>query len=86
MEYFLFNSLIASFSELQNDTALVNRVAESLLKADLYEKAGELFEKVGQTREALQSYRKGQAFSRAVELARHNFPGGTENEMSLLQH
>ena len=37
---------------------------------------GELYEKVGgKEQEALDCYRKGHAYSRAVELARREFPG-----------
>ncbi|MCL4124638.1 UNVERIFIED_CONTAM: hypothetical protein GTU68_062016, partial [Idotea baltica] len=67
-------SIVASDMELQNDSGLVTNIADALLKAELFERAGELYEKVGMTREALQSYCKGRVFMKAVELARHQFP------------
>ncbi|XP_071532014.1 intraflagellar transport protein 172 homolog [Panulirus ornatus] len=66
--------LATSVDELREDPELVSRIATSLLKAELFEQAGDLYEKVGQPQKALESYRKGHAFSRAVELARHAFP------------
>jgi len=40
----------------------------------LYEQAGELYEKVGKNDRAMESYRKGNAYRRAVELSRVAFP------------
>ncbi|KAK8378095.1 hypothetical protein O3P69_018808 [Scylla paramamosain] len=66
--------LATSVTELREDPEMISRIATALLKADLFEQAGELHEKVGQPQKALESYRKGHAYSRAVELARHMFP------------
>ncbi|KAK4299690.1 hypothetical protein Pmani_028048 [Petrolisthes manimaculis] len=66
--------LATNVDEMREDPELIHRIATSLLKAELNEQAGELYEKVGKPQEALVSYRKGQAYSRAVELARHAFP------------
>ncbi|KAG7173582.1 Intraflagellar transport protein 172-like [Homarus americanus] len=68
------NILATSVDELREDPELITRIATALLKAELYEQGGELYEKVGQTQKALDSYRKGHCFSRAVELARYAFP------------
>ncbi|MPC28982.1 Intraflagellar transport protein 172 [Portunus trituberculatus] len=68
--------LATSVTELREDPEMISRIATALLKADLFEQAGELHEKVGQQQKALESYRKGHAYSRAVELARHMFPSG----------
>lgn len=72
----LCSRLATSVDELREDPELISRIATALLKAELYEQAGELHEKVGQFQKALDSYRKGQAYARAVELARHAFPNG----------
>ncbi|CAL4073000.1 unnamed protein product, partial [Meganyctiphanes norvegica] len=66
--------LTTSTTELREDPELVNRIGSALLKTELYERAGDLYEKVGQPEKAMDCYRKGQAFSRAIELARHAFP------------
>ncbi|KAB7506029.1 Intraflagellar transport protein [Armadillidium nasatum] len=47
-------TIIATNIDLQNDSELVSTVADALLKAELFERAGELYEKVGLSREALQ--------------------------------
>ena len=61
--------------ELLSNPDLVNRVTTALLKGEFYEQAGELYEKVGgKEDQALDCFRKGQAFARAVELARREFP------------
>lgn len=68
--------LATNVDEMREDPELIHRIATSLVKAELFEHAGELYEKVGKPQDALSSYCKGQAFSRAVELARHAFPSG----------
>jgi hypothetical protein len=62
---------------LHNDE-LVAKVASALLRSELFEQAGELYEKVNQTEKAFDCYRKAQAFARAIELARFVSPSGTE--------
>ncbi|TPX67270.1 hypothetical protein SpCBS45565_g03981 [Spizellomyces sp. 'palustris'] len=59
---------------LTSDTALTERVAAALFKQGLYEKAGELYEKMGGNERALDAYRRGKAFRAAVDLARAVFP------------
>ncbi|XP_066969064.1 intraflagellar transport protein 172 homolog [Macrobrachium rosenbergii] len=66
--------LATSIDELREDPELISRIATALLKAELYEQAGNLYENVGQPQKALDSYRKGRAYGRAVELARHAYP------------
>ncbi|KAJ4427860.1 hypothetical protein ANN_23861 [Periplaneta americana] len=58
---------------LQNDE-LVAKVASALLRSELFEQAGELYEKVNQTEKAFDCYRKSKAFPRAIELARYVSP------------
>jgi len=53
---------------------LVESVASALLRAELPEKAGALFENVGQTERALEAYIQGKAYRAAVELCRQIRP------------
>ena len=57
------------------DPSLMDSIATSLQRAGMSEKAGEFYEHQRRYREALDSYRKGGAFRRAVDLARREFPG-----------
>ncbi|KAL4649200.1 hypothetical protein GN956_G7681 [Arapaima gigas] len=66
--------LAMSHDELISSNDLVNRIASSLLKGEFYERAGDLFEKIRSNQRALDCYRKGNAFRKAVELARLAFP------------
>lgn len=59
---------------LATNTELTERVAASLFKSALYEKAGQLYEKLNSTDRALDSYKKGRAYRAAIELARVSFP------------
>jgi hypothetical protein len=68
---------------LHNDE-LVAKVASALLRSELFEQAGELYEKVNQTEKAFDCYRKAKAFARAIELARFVSPSGTELFLSHL--
>ncbi|KAJ3290304.1 hypothetical protein HK104_006864 [Borealophlyctis nickersoniae] len=61
-------------SNLTTNLELTERVAEALHKAGLYEKAGELYEKLGSNERALNAYKKGKAFRAAVELSRAVYP------------
>lgn len=66
--------LAYSHSDLMSNTSLMEQIASSLLKYDLYEQAGELFEKTNNFQRALECYRKGRGYRKAVELARSSFP------------
>lgn len=44
------------------------------MSAALYDKAGELFERGEMPQRALDAYRKGHVYNKAVELARQSFP------------
>ncbi|KAJ3030518.1 hypothetical protein HK097_005620, partial [Rhizophlyctis rosea] len=59
---------------LTGNIELTERIAESLYKAGFYEKAGDLYEKMGSNERALSAYKKGKAFRAAVELARAVYP------------
>ncbi|XP_031437803.1 intraflagellar transport protein 172 homolog isoform X2 [Clupea harengus] len=60
--------------ELAANTEVINRIASALIKGEFYERAGDLFERIRNNQRALDCYRKGNAFRKAVELARVAFP------------
>ncbi|KAJ3205663.1 hypothetical protein HDU82_005043 [Entophlyctis luteolus] len=53
---------------------IIERVASALFKSGLFEKAGELFEKLESYDRALDAYKRGKAFRAAVELCRVMHP------------
>ena len=53
--------------------SLLETVAGSLFAYGMYERAGAFFEKLGDAHRAMEAYRKGQAYGRAVELSRRAF-------------
>ena len=61
-------------SGLEKNLDLTERVAASLFVAGLYDKAGELYEKIGTKDKAMDSYKKGKVYRAAVELARSAYP------------
>ncbi|XP_043931402.1 intraflagellar transport protein 172 homolog isoform X2 [Protopterus annectens] len=66
--------LAMSREDLMNNSDVILRVAAALIKGEFYERAGDLFEKVRNHQKALECYRKGNAFRKAVELSRVAFP------------
>lgn len=60
-------------SLLQNED-LVARISTSLIRSELYEIAGDLAQKTAQSETAMKLYRRGNAYSRAIEIARHISP------------
>ncbi|NXP39291.1 IF172 protein, partial [Leiothrix lutea] len=66
--------LAMSRDELLTNADVIDRISVALIRGELYEQAGDLFEKVGNPRKALECYGKGSAFLKAVELARLAFP------------
>ncbi|KAL2082479.1 hypothetical protein ACEWY4_022297 [Coilia grayii] len=60
--------------ELATNADVINRIASALIKGEFYERAGDLFERIRNNQRALECYRKGSAFRKAVELARVAFP------------
>ncbi|KAG7460913.1 hypothetical protein MATL_G00203920 [Megalops atlanticus] len=66
--------LAMSRDELVSNSDVVNRIASALIKGEFYERAGDLFERIRNHQRALDCYRKGNAFRKAVELARIAFP------------
>uniref|UniRef100_A0A8C4PL37 Intraflagellar transport 172 n=1 Tax=Equus asinus TaxID=9793 RepID=A0A8C4PL37_EQUAS len=66
--------LVLTQEELLANTELVEHITAALIKGELYERAGDLFEKIRNPQRALECYCKGNAFMKAVELARLAFP------------
>uniref|UniRef100_A0A914XG62 Anaphase-promoting complex subunit 4-like WD40 domain-containing protein n=1 Tax=Plectus sambesii TaxID=2011161 RepID=A0A914XG62_9BILA len=66
--------VVTEHSELLQNTDLVQSIAVALIKNELFEKAGELFEKTKDFDRALECYRRGKALNKAIELARYSFP------------
>ncbi|KAF6103703.1 intraflagellar transport 172 [Phyllostomus discolor] len=66
--------LVLTQEELLANTELVEHITAALIKGELYERAGDLFEKIRNPQRALECYCKGSAFMKAVELARMAFP------------
>lgn len=61
-------------NSLFNNVELAERVAGALYKGGIFEKAGELYERLGSNDRALDSYKKGKAFRPAVDLCRVLYP------------
>ncbi|XP_060947369.1 intraflagellar transport protein 172 homolog [Limanda limanda] len=64
--------LAISQPEVSNDTG--SRIAAGLIRGEFHERAGDMFERIGNNQRALECYCKGGAFRKAVELARVAFP------------
>eukprot|EP01002_Notosolenus_urceolatus_P003783 NODE_19_length_3654_cov_89.288766_g15_i0.p1 GENE.NODE_19_length_3654_cov_89.288766_g15_i0~~NODE_19_length_3654_cov_89.288766_g15_i0.p1 ORF type:complete len:1188 (-),score=541.95 NODE_19_length_3654_cov_89.288766_g15_i0:89-3412(-) len=58
--------------ELPKD--ILEAIAAALAKAQMFERAGQFFEKLSYHERALDAYKKGHSFRPAVELARKEFP------------
>eukprot|EP00959_Pyramimonas_sp_CCMP1952_P409339 8578577-Pyramimonas_sp.AAC.1 len=56
------------------DRGILDTIASSLTKVGMYERAGEFFEALSRNGEARDAYIRGNAFRRAVDLARREFP------------
>jgi len=54
---------------------MLEAIASALLKAGMYEKAGDFFEKLQLHDRAIEAFKSGHCFRRAVELGRRVFPG-----------
>ena len=66
--------VIQHHPELSNQPDLLQGIASSLVKSGLHEKAGDLYELARSFQQAMEAYRAGGAYRRAVELARVTFP------------
>ncbi|XP_065179819.1 intraflagellar transport protein 172 homolog [Sycon ciliatum] len=66
--------LVISSSDLRTQSDMVERIGAALMAGGLCERAGELWESVQQFQRALEAYRKGHAYAKAVDLCRQAFP------------
>ncbi|CAF0950446.1 unnamed protein product [Didymodactylos carnosus] len=60
---------------MMRDVDLITRIALGLVKIDMYELAGDLYEHVHEDSKALECYKAGKCFRKAVKLARKTSPG-----------
>jgi intraflagellar transport protein 172 len=60
--------------DIQNPVQLLDQVATALVRAGMHDKAGDFYERLNELQRALDSYIRGNAFRKAVELARKCFP------------
>lgn len=65
---------LISRERLFSDTLLCDSVSDALLKSKNYEQAGDFFAARGMNQRALDAYRQGKFYSKAVELCRKTFP------------
>ncbi|CAL8315982.1 unnamed protein product [Lota lota] len=66
--------LATSHPEVMSSSDVVNRITAALIKGEFFERAGDLYDMIGNNQRALECYRKGNAFRKAVELSRVSFP------------
>lgn len=62
-------------NNIQQPVQLLDTVATALTRAGLYDLAGEFYERLDELQRALDSYLRGNAYRKAVELARRSYPG-----------
>ncbi|CAB3251420.1 unnamed protein product [Arctia plantaginis] len=68
-------ALLLQHPQLLRDTDLVEAVHTQLIQEEWWETAGEISERRGDTRTAVEYYAKGNNYARAVQLAREACPG-----------
>ncbi|XP_019769911.2 intraflagellar transport protein 172 homolog [Dendroctonus ponderosae] len=66
--------LLSDNPSLLNDQAIVGNVLKSLLRQELYEPAANIYEKLDKNDLAMECYRKGKLWGKAVDLARSVSP------------
>ncbi|XP_075225811.1 intraflagellar transport protein Oseg2 [Lycorma delicatula] len=66
--------LLQNERDLLSNEEMVSRVVAALIKGEHYTQAGQLYEAMKRSDKALECYRKGNAFAKAVELARYCSP------------
>ncbi|KAJ3660531.1 hypothetical protein Zmor_004974 [Zophobas morio] len=67
-------SLLLKHTELLSDHTLVATVLKNLIKQELFEAAAEIYEKLEKADLAMECYRKGKVWNKAVDLAREVSP------------
>lgn len=68
--------LIQRSSELLENDEVAIKVISSLMKSEQYQEAGELYESIRKPHKALECYRKGHVYVKAMELAKFVSPKG----------
>lgn len=66
--------VVVSSQELSSQHELLQQIASSLVNAGLYERAGDLYTQAHSFQQAMEAYRTGCVFRRAIELARTAYP------------
>ena len=61
--------------EMHQPIQLLENIATALTRAGMFDKAGDFYERLDELQRALDSYVRGNAYRRAVDLARRSFPG-----------
>lgn len=61
--------------DIQQPVQMIDNVATALTRAGMHDKAGDFYERLNDLQRALESYIRGNAYRKAVELARKCFPG-----------
>ncbi|CAD2220997.1 hypothetical protein, conserved [Angomonas deanei] len=65
---------VVNENDLKPEQQLLEAIAAALFKAQVFEKAGDFFEKLHLGDRAIDAYKRGHVFSRAVEYAQRNDP------------
>ncbi|XP_050517357.1 intraflagellar transport protein 172 homolog [Diabrotica virgifera virgifera] len=63
-------NLLSKYPQLLNDHSVIGGVLKSLIKQELYEPAAEIYEKLDKPDLAMECFRKGKVWNKAVDLAR----------------
>jgi len=61
-------------NDIQQPVQLLETVATALTRAGMHDRAGDFFERLDELQRALDSFIRGHAFRKAVDLARRSFP------------
>lgn len=61
-------------NDIQQPAQLLDSVASALTRAGMHDRAGDFYHRLEELQRALDSYIRGSAFRKAVELARRSFP------------
>lgn len=72
----LYFRLLQNERNLLSNEEMVSRVVAQLITGEHFTQAGQLYEAMNRSDKALECYRKGNAFAKAVELARYYSPKG----------
>ena len=67
--------------ELLSDAEAVHQVVTALQRCNMFVQVGEVYQMTGKPDRALEFYRKGHSYAKAIDLARQSFPG----EVTLLE-